>query len=402
MIKRWLVRLAKTAARLRSAGMMRRSEWAALVLIQTLLLPAAQPALGAEPDASAASGILIDAGSGQILWERDAHERRPVASTTKILTGILVIEHAKLSDTVQATEEATEAGGAEIYLDPGEKRTVDELLYAMMLKSANDAAAALAIHVGGSIEGFSDLMNRKALALGARDSHFSSPNGLHQPDHYSSAHDLALIARYAMKNTTFRRLVSTKRRVIPWPGKQYARTLNNHNGLLERYPSAIGIKTGYTRQAGQCLVSAARKGDRELIAVLLKSPSGESLYRDSTALLEFGFNEFRPATVLKSGQAVAKIRRQNTSLPLVAGRDLTALLPLEGAETEILAMPSGKLSGTFRSGRDVGQAAVFSKGHLAGKVPLVVGKLPKDYEQRLDRRGALTRAWQWVRGLFGS
>ena len=253
------------------------------ILVPSLLAPS--PALASVPTVSAQAAIMIDGSTGQVLYEKNSRQHMYPASTTKILTAIIAIERGRLDDTVIVSRHAFDQEGTTAYLEVGEHRTLEELLYGMMLPSGNDAAMAIAEHIGGSADGFVDMMNEKAKALGALDSHFVTPSGLHDPDHYTSARDLALIARYAMTDPIFARIVSTHEYTLP--GGAQPRHFINLNKLLWTYPEATGVKTGYTPEAGHTLVGAAERNGRKLIVVLMKGDL-QGIYRDAQALFDFG------------------------------------------------------------------------------------------------------------------
>ena len=218
----------------------------------------------------AKSIIVIEETTNRILYENNAYSKLPMASTTKIMTAITVIDNCNnLDEIVTIPKKACDIEGSSIYLQAGEKLSVKELLYGLMLRSGNDCAVALALHTGKSIEGFSKMMNEKAQNLNAFDSHFVNPHGLHNNEHYTTAYDLALISSYAMKNDLFREIVKTKRIEIPCTTRDYGRVLYNKNKMLTKYDGATGIKTGYTKQAGRCLVSSAKRDGMELICVVL-------------------------------------------------------------------------------------------------------------------------------------
>ena len=234
-----------------------------------------------EPALSARSAILMDADSGEILLSLRAQERSLIASTTKIMTAFLICEGESLDRAVSVPDEAVGIEGSSMYLRRGETLTVRDLLYGMMLHSGNDAAAALAIVHSGSLSRFTALMNRRAWELGLQETHFTNPHGLDSEDNYSTASDLALLTRAALRNEAFRTVVSAKSAVCA------GRTLTNHNKLLWRVEGCIGVKTGYTRKAGRILVSAAERGGRMLIAVTICDPDD---WRDHRALYDYGFS----------------------------------------------------------------------------------------------------------------
>ena len=310
--------------------------------------PATGEALQARggPQVTAQSAILIDSADGRVLWDKAPHDRHGIASTTKILTALVVLETAQPSDIVTASPRAQLVGDndplvTELNLMAGEQLTVEQLLYGLLLPSANDAAVALAEHVGGSVEGFAKLMNTKAAELGATDSHFVNPNGLDDPAHYSSAHDLALFARAAMQLPLFRKIVATRDYQIPRAGHPEGRLLHNRNELLAAYPGANGIKTGQTRQAGKSLVGSARRGSEERISVVLGSEKPEA---DSELVLEYGFRAFRRFQLAKVRQVWGQITYgDGTSADLIALADSTALVAAQGRQPRVTFDPGRQL-----------------------------------------------------------
>ena len=228
-------------------------------------------------ETSAASAILMDADSGRVLYERNADRKMLIASTTKILTALVAIEEGDLHDTVKVSREAAYTEGSAMYLTEGETLTLETLLYGVLLCSGNDAAVAVAQHVGGSVKGFVSLMNEKARELGMEHSSFANPNGLDDEQHYSTARDMAKLARAALENETLMRIASTRSVTIG------GRTMTNHNKLLHYVDGCLGLKTGYTKAAGRTLVSCAEKNGQRLIAVTLQDGND---WADHQALYE--------------------------------------------------------------------------------------------------------------------
>jgi serine-type D-Ala-D-Ala carboxypeptidase (penicillin-binding protein 5/6) len=250
------------------------------------------PATPAIPAVRAPSAILVDLATDRVLFAKDPGRRLPIASLTKIMTGLLVVERERdLSATVVVSLRAARTAPIDIGLVPNERTTVRALLYGLLLWSGNDAAVALAEHVGGSVPGFLHLMNAKAKKLGLADTYFASTNGLN--DHgFSTAADLAALTRAALREATFAQVVATARRTIVGPKAQAIHRLHNLNAMLTTYPGSIGVKTGYTSAAGNCVVEAARRDGRTLIAVVLgDSPSTRwrDAYGDARTLLDYGF-----------------------------------------------------------------------------------------------------------------
>ena len=266
-----------------------------------------------EPDISAEAAILIEIDSGEILYEKNANAPMYPASTTKIMTALLALEHLDLEDKITVPEDMGLADGSAMYLLPGEVFTVRELLDGLLVKSANDAAVLLARTISGDIQSFATLMNQRAKDIGCTNTSFANPNGLHDPSHTISAHDMALIAREAMKNATFRELVSqvnvTLDETPQTPEKRYFRNTNrflwstskiiyNNEYIPIKYELVDGIKTGYTGEAGNCLVSSGKKNNIRVISVVFKA-SGYDVYRDSRLLLDYGFDNFEKKTLIK-------------------------------------------------------------------------------------------------------
>ena len=240
---------------------------------------------------SAASALLMDADAGAILFARNHREQRPPASTTKIMTALLILEEERLDDLVVISERAAGVSGTGLSLKRGQRIALRDLLWAILLRSANDAAVAAAEHVGGTEERFVARMNAKANSLGMEGTHFTNPHGLDAPDHYSTAYDLALLARQALRNPTFARMVQTREArlaIQTGPNGRVVkrRLLRTHNRLLGQFLGADGVKTGYTERAGRCLVASATRGEYQLIAVLLND---SHRWTEAETLLEYGF-----------------------------------------------------------------------------------------------------------------
>jgi serine-type D-Ala-D-Ala carboxypeptidase (penicillin-binding protein 5/6) len=270
---------------------------------------------------SAQSAILMEQDSGRILFEKDAHTKRRIASITKIMTAILAIESGKMDDTVTVSARAVHTEGSSIYLKKGEKIKLRDLVYGTMLRSGNDAAVAIAEHVGGSVEGFVFLMNQKAAEIGMRNTHFANPHGLDDAEnHYSTAYDMALLMQYAMKNKEFRKISGTKvYRAPAAPGEDWDRVWRNKNKLLTRlYEYCTGGKTGYTKRAKRTLVTTASKGGMDLIAVTLDAPDD---WNDHIAMYEYGFDHYKMAKVDRE-RMVKKIRDSFYRKNIQASRDL--------------------------------------------------------------------------------
>jgi len=353
---------------------------AAALLAAVLFFPVRVNALSAE------KAILADGITGQVIYEKNADQRSLIASTTKIMTALIVCEQCNVLDRMRIPKEAVGIEGSSMYLQEGEVLTLQELLYGLMLSSGNDAAVALAIYCGGTVEGFAELMNDKARVLGLKNTHFENPNGLDSPGHYSTARDLAVLASYAMDNPIFAKTVSTKTVTV---GQRY---LRNHNKLLWQVEGADGVKTGYTKAAGRILVSSAVRNDRRLVAVTLNAPSDWS---DHVALLEDGFSRYRVKRIVNRGALLGTAEvegGENCRVQLLAAGDFDyALTEQERAQTVIPG--TGFVYAPVTEGADAGFAYILLDGNAVGKVPVVYGQTveqqpeeEKSFWQKLFRK----------------
>lgn len=308
----------------------------------------------------------MDAATGRVLYEKNADARSLIASTTKIMTALVVCRQCNVSDRVRVMPEAVGIEGSSMYLQAGEILTVRELLYGMMLHSGNDAAVALAIYCGGTVEGFAALMNDEARRLGLTQTHFVNPNGLDSLEHYSTARDLARLAAYAMDDPVFAEIVGAKSVRV---GERY---LTNHNKLLWRMEGAEGVKTGYTKAAGRILVSSARREGRRLIAVSLNAPDD---WNDHIRLMNWGFGQFSLRELVEPGQTVGSVEvlmHRATKVPLVAAEGFS--FPLAQGETVEFAAPGpGFVYGPVEAGQDAGFVYLMLEGKPVGKLPVRYG-----------------------------
>lgn len=278
-----------------------------------------------EPNIASTSAILVEASTGKILFEKNAYDKMYPASTTKVMTAILTLENCDLNEMATVSRNAIYSlpnGYVNANLQEGEEISIKDLMYALMVKSANDAAIVLAEHIGGSVEGFADMMNKKAIEIGCKNTHFVNPNGIHNEEHYSTAYDLYLMASYGMKNETFRRYVSTVSYTLPATNKyptadRICMTTNDMIRSKSKYynKNVIGIKTGYTTEAKNCLIAGAQKNDIELISVVLHSgTNAEGLserYVDTSALFNYGFEDFEFSDIVKKDDIVQNIEIEN-------------------------------------------------------------------------------------------
>lgn len=325
-----------------------------------------------EIQVTAKAAVVIEAETGKVLFEKNAYERKYPASTTKILTLITALENSNLDDLVTTSENASGTEGSSLWLSQGEKLTMRDMLYGIMLVSGNDATVAVAEHIAGSVNNFAKLMNKKAKSIGAKNSNFVNTSGLPDENHYTTAYDLAIITAYGYKNPVFSEIVSTQHRVMPWEGKPYNRDLYNENRLLYYYDGANGVKTGYTEAAGRCLVSAAKRSGVQLIAVVLDS---EQLWDDSTRLLDYGFSRLKPVTMFHKGEVLKTVRLTSGKkeyVRLVAEND--AIVPLVEEEKDKVRMvinAPNQLDKTVNKDEVIGEAVIYYENRPIKTVNLV-------------------------------
>ncbi|MBP3683983.1 MAG: D-alanyl-D-alanine carboxypeptidase [Oscillospiraceae bacterium] len=316
---------------------------------------------------SAKKAYVLDPVSGRVIFEKNSNDRSLIASTTKIMTALIVCEQCNVLDRMRIPKEAVGIEGSSMYLREGEVLTLQELLYGLMLSSGNDAAVALAIYCGGTVEGFAERMNDKARNLGLKNTHFENPNGLDAPGHFSTARDLAVLAAYAMENPVFAKTVSTKSIKI---GQRY---LTNHNKLLWQVKGADGVKTGFTKAAGRILVSSAQRQGRRLVAVTLDDPNDWS---DHAALLEEGFSRYSIQPVVHAGDLIDTLEvigGESHKVQLLAAEDFSYALTPE--ETVQLAVSGpGFVYAPAVEGAEAGYAYALIQGKAVGKIPLFYGQ----------------------------
>lgn len=327
------------------------------------------------PEVGAQGAILMDFKTGRVLWEKNADEPLAMASTTKIMTALLALEKGDQDDEVIVSQEAAQTPPVKMFLQKGEKIKLEYLLYALMLQSSNDAAVAIAEHIGGTVENFCGMMTERAKSLGCDDTVFETPNGLDQGEHHSTARDMANIARAALNNKDFLRIINTPS--VTFKSSRTTYDVNNKNRLLNEFEGANGIKTGYTGKAGQCFVGAAKRGDMQLISVVLASGWGnkgkEQKWTDTKRILSYGFNNYEYESILTE-QSVAeqvKIERSKTE-KLDAKYSESIVVPLakdESVNVEV-DVPS-VLCAPIEKNETIGSAKVFVDGELYKEVAIV-------------------------------
>lgn len=304
---------------------------------------------------SAKSAYALEFEGGDTVYEVNADKRMSMASTTKIMTAIVVIENSQLDKKVTISKEAVGIEGSSIYLKEGEVLTVEELLYALMLESANDAAVALAISVGGSVEAFVDMMNNKAKELNLVNTHFTNPHGLDNEEHYTTARELAYLTHYGMNNSVFAQIVSTYKKVIPLENEG-SRVLINHNKLLRTYDGAVGVKTGYTKKSGRCLVSCSEVDGVKLIVVTLNAPND---WEDHKSILDYGFSQYENIKLANSGD-------YTISLDVINGTKSNVLCSNFDNFSVTLKRDNVNISASLEVNRMV--AAPIKQGDIVGRI----------------------------------
>ena len=375
---------------------MRKNHWLCFftLIMVLIMIPSlnAAPALASQaPPLKASAAVLMDYTTGEILYAKDPDERRAPASTTKIMTAIVALERGKLQQKITAGPDAEKAEGTSIWLKAGETHSLEEMLYGLLLCSGNDAAVAIAEGLAGTETRYAGWMTEKARALGAESTNFVNSNGLPARNHYTTARDLALITRYALQNPIFDEIVKTKRKTIPWPEHSYDRLLINHNKLLWRYSLADGVKTGYTQEAGNCLVSSATQNGHRLVCVILNS---KQIYVDSENLFKYGFDNYQLLTVVRPKEKMGAVRVTDgvrRRVPVLPEQPVTLVLPKGMADQvhvnvelpRVVEAPVEKL-------QPIGELKVQLGDKLLRQVPLVsAAPVPKE--------GFWGKLFHWVR-----
>lgn len=355
-----------------------RNRAAALGLSLCLVGALCPVAQAAGPEVSAQSAVVLTADTGAVLFEKDGHTPRPVASTTKIMTALLALEAAQErgDPLVDITQEMVAVEGSSMGLQAGDSISLTGLAAGMLLASGNDAANAAALYLDASLESFAARMNQRAAVLGMEDTHFVTPSGLDGEDaqglgHLSTAYDMALLARAALEDQAFRQLCSSPSLAVEFAEPVKRVTYTNHNKLLTQYQGCVGVKTGFTKEAGRCLVSAAERDGALLIAVTLNAPND---WQDHTALLDYGFSQVEPyqlaggdvrltVPVVGSPVEVVSLRGSN-------GGEVT--LPLgQGAQVERVVHAPKFLYAPVEAGEQVGEICWYLEGQLLGSAPLI-------------------------------
>ena len=363
------------------------------ILITLAVLFSAIPIKAVDIGVSAECAVLMEAESGNVIYEKNADKRRLIASTTKIMTALVALENYDITQTVTVSEKAVGVEGSSIYLTKGEKLSMEDLLYAVMLESANDAAAAVAVEVAGSIEAFAEMMNAEAKSIGLMNTHFTNPHGLDDSEHYSTAFDMASLTRHALTNDTFRTIVSSYKRVIPLKGDEGSRVLVNHNKLIKMYDGAVGVKTGFTKKSGRCLVSAAERDGVVLIAITLNAPDD---WNDHKRMFDTGFAMYERVLLTYAGDLSYVIPVINGGEDFIKCKnpdDLYAVVKSGDKNITGTAEMKRFYYAPIAKGEELGRVIFYNNGIEIGNAPIIA-----DYDvEKIDHKFNL---WDWIKEIW--
>ena len=356
----------------------------------------AAEANAAFPEMSAESYVVMDSKTGEVLFSKDSDKMLPIASTTKMMTALVVVEKIKdLDSRVTVDPESCGIEGSSVNLYRGEEISVKDLLYALMLESANDAAVCLAKYTAGSVEAFADLMNERASKIGMTNSHFANPHGLEDEEHYSTAYDMAKLYQEAMKYDVIRKIVSTKTYKMELDEKDSYRFLSNHNKLLKTYEPCVGGKTGFTKAAGRCLVTVCEKNGVELITVTLNDPND---WQDHESIVEYSFSLYSQVRLAEEGEI-------KVSIPVVGGVENSVTLSNKES-LELSVKDVSKITSRVEAPHFL-YAPVEASGKAGGKVTFYydgkeIARLDlysdNSVQIKSEKKGFFKRLWQWIFG----
>lgn len=339
------------------------------ILIVSLFIPGVNAYAYAE---SAGAACLMNAVTGEVVFEKNSNKIMTMASTTKIMTLIVALENSKMNEKVKISHNAASQEGSSAYIEENSVMTMKDLLYGLMLNSGNDAAVAVAEHISGSTEAFAEKMNETAKKIGVENTSFKNPNGLDEEGHYTTAKDLAKITCYALKNKKFTEIVSTKSytaSLIRQSGDVYKIDYENHNRLLREYEGCIGVKTGYTEKSGRCLVSAAQRDGAKYVAVTLNCSNDWAEHKE---MLDYGFSRTRYITALKAGECIKHIVSGSNETELIAKEGMS--IPVEGYDKRDVTLDvklSDEISAPLNAGEKVGVIGVYCGDEFVGNVDIV-------------------------------
>lgn len=338
-------------------------------------------------DISAEAGIVMTADGNQVVYEKNSDSRLPMASTTKIMTALVALEKTNPEDIVTVSANAEGQEGSSIYLRRGDKIRMEDLLYGLMLNSGNDAAVAVAEYVSGNVEEFSREMNSTAKKIGAENSSFKNPNGLYDEEHYTTAYDLALITAHAMQNENFKKIVSTRETNAKINNSEVL-YFSNHNKLLKMYDGAVGVKTGFTKRSGRCLVSAAERNGVTLIAVTLNAPND---WNDHMNMLDYGFSVCGMKEILTPNQLLKTVNTETGGQIGALAKEGVSISAAEGKlpQCEVKLHLSENLTPPIYINEKIGEAEVFVNGKSYKITDIIADRdvtdTAKDFDSELLR-----------------
>jgi len=360
------------------------------------------PVFAQDIQVNARGAVLMDASTGRILFEQDAHNKVYPASVTKIMTLLITMENLdrsiiSLDDTVTISENAASMGGSQLYMEAGETKTVEQLLKAITVASGNDASVAIAEHIGGSEELFVEMMNQRAKELGMKDTHFVNSNGLHDEEHYTSAYDVGIMSRELLKHKKIFDFTTIWMEDIQVgkEGRFKTFTMVNSNKLLRRYDGVDGLKTGYTSAAKHCLSATAKKGSLRLISVVMGSPTSEIRFKESSNLLNFGFARYASVPIAKEDDVINRLKvskGEEEYVDVKPGEDVNVLV-MKGQENTLerdVKMPEF-IKAPVKEGQKVGELIINQEGKMIQKIDLIAGKT-------IEKTGLFRTLWKTVVG----
>lgn len=347
-----------------------KKQYIVFIILTIILLFVFSSSTMAQPNIAGEAAILMDVKTGEILWGKNERDQRSPASITKLVTALVAIEKGNLQDEVTISQEAVNTRGSIVWLRAGETQTLENLIYAAMLNSGNDAALAIAEHIGGTVDDFVEMMNQKARELGAYSTNFVNPNGLPADGHYSTAYDIALIMKAALENPTLKEIMGTKTR--DWNGMDWQSQLVNLNQLLWQYEGSIGGKTGYTSEAGRCLVAAANRDGMELISVVLGSNS-QRIWSDSMRILDYGYTNFHKLKLVDKGDEILQIEVAGISVPVLSGQIVEYLTNKNSDVLPTWQIKMRNLDLPLEKGEVIGNLEFVLNGEIIESVELVAG-----------------------------
>lgn len=361
-----------------------------VIYICVLVLPIK---VHAAPEISAPYACLMVAETGEVVYEYNGNETHPMASTTKIMTALLALEEGRLDDVITISRNASMQEGSSAYLAAGEKISLNDLLYGLMLNSGNDAAVAVAEYISGDEQSFAERMTVRAGELGAKNTSFENASGLDGQNHYTTATDLAKITSYALKNSTFANIVSTVYKEVQYSGgKLY---FSNHNKLLKTYDGCVGVKTGFTKKTGRCLVSAASRNGCTLVCVTLNAPDD---WNDHKKLLDYGFSQVQMEDIILEGQVMKSIPTDQEGIDITAVAERSILMPLTSHQRKNITVTLHtlpRIPETISKGEKIGEAEIYYKDTLVDVIDLYSGT------QYLKQKTVLDKLLMLCKKLFG-